>query len=101
MGGPAAAALGVHALQRRGAAYFEDRAALAHLEEIDWAAVLALDWRQCKEGKQAEFLLEHSLPWRLVRRIGVINPTVAQQVANVLHGCEHRPTIEIQRGWYY
>jgi hypothetical protein len=88
-------------LSNAGAYYFEDRCDLAQLGEIDWSAVRATDWRQCKEGKQAEFLLEHSLPWTLVRRIGVINPTIAQQVANVLRGCAHRPAVEIQRGWYY
>lgn len=88
-------------LSNAGAYYFEDRADLARLGEIDWAAVQARDWRQCKEGKQAEFLLEQSLPWQLVRRIGVINRAVAQQVADVLRSLAHRPVVEIQRGWYY
>jgi hypothetical protein len=88
-------------LSNAGSRFFEDRCDLQRLGDIDWAAVHAADWRHCKEGKQAEFLLEHSMPWHLVRRIGVINATVAQQVANIIREAEHRPTIEIQRGWYY
>lgn len=40
-------------LSNVGAYYFEDRCDLAQLDEIDWDAVQARDWRQCKEGKQA------------------------------------------------
>ncbi|HRA20245.1 MAG TPA: GDP-mannose 4,6-dehydratase, partial [Anaerolineae bacterium] len=45
-------------LSNAGARYFEDRSDLGRLGEIDWDAVRARDWRQCKDGKQAEFLLE-------------------------------------------
>ena len=58
-------------LSNAGARYFEDRSDLGQLDQIDWNAVRATDWHQCKEGKQAEFLLESSLPWHLVERIGV------------------------------
>ena len=46
-----------------GSNYFEDYAALARLDKIDWDAVQAMDWAQRKDGKQAEFLLESSFPW--------------------------------------
>ena len=42
-------------LSNAGARYFEDRSDLAQLDELDWDAVRARDWRHCKEGKQAEF----------------------------------------------
>ena len=58
-------------LTNAGSYFFEDRCELARLNEIDWDAVSARDWRQCKEGKQAEFLLEQDFPWGLVERIGV------------------------------
>ena len=58
-------------LSNAGARYFEDRSDLGHLDEIDWDAVEATDWRRCKEGKQAEFLIEQRFPWELVSRIGV------------------------------
>lgn len=84
-----------------GSRYFEDYDDLAHLGEIDWNAVQARDWRQCKEGKQAEFLLEHSFPWHLIERIGVLNRTIYQQVLNTLPVNGHRPTVEICPDWYY
>jgi len=88
-------------LSNAGARYFEDRGNLAQLDEIDWDAVQARDWQECKEGKQAEFLLQHSLPWALVQRIGVQSRAVYQQVANALPAHGHRPAVEIRTDWYY
>lgn len=88
-------------LSNAGARYFEDRADLAQLDEIDWEAVNARDWRQCKEGKQAEFLLEHDFPWQLVEQIGVHSRPVHGQVAHALPAQGHRPRLEIEPGWYY
>ena len=59
------------------------------------------DWRQCKEGKQAEFLLEESFPWRLVERIGVQSRASFQRVVNGLPSNGHRPAVEIRADWYY
>ena len=58
-------------LSNAGARYFEDRCDLNHLHEIDWNAVQASQWRDCKEGKQAEFLVEQRFPWKAIDRIGV------------------------------
>jgi len=88
-------------LSNAGARYFEDRADLARLNEIDWNAVQARDWRQCKEGKQAEFLLENGLPWHLIERIGVQSKPIYTQVANTLPAQGHRPVVELCPEWYY
>ncbi len=94
-------------LSNAGAYYFEDRCDLKQLSEINWDAVSTNRWsgngvsRSVKEGKQAEFLVERSVPWRLVRRIGVLNQGVAQQVAQAMHGVAHRPKLEIKSDWYY
>lgn len=88
-------------LSNAGAHYFEDRANLSQLDEIKWDAVQARDWRQCKEGKQAEFLLENSFPWHLVERIGVHSRLVYPQVTNILPAQGHRPAVEILPDWYY
>ncbi len=88
-------------LSNAGSRFFEDRCDLAHLHEIDWNAVQAADWRQCKEGKQAEFLLEDSFPWQLVERIGVQSRASFQQAANALPANGHRPPVEIRADWYY
>ena len=63
----------------------------------------ATDFRaaEVKEGKQAEFLVHHEFPWRLVRRIGVWARGVAQQVADATRGLDHRPVVEIRRDWYF
>jgi len=84
-----------------GAYYFEDRCDLAQLHEIDWTAVQANNWQYCKEGKQAEFLVEHCFPWQLVERIGVHSHTAYQQAANALPGGGHRPVVEVRAEWYY
>lgn len=88
-------------LSNAGSRFFEDRCDVAQLNEIDWNAVQATDWRQCKEGKQAEFLLEESFPWQLVERVGVQSRTCFQQVANALPANGHRPPVEIRADWYY
>ena len=88
-------------LSNAGSRFFEDRCDVAQLNEIDWNAVQATDWQQCKEGKQAEFLLEHRFPWQLVERVGVQSRTCFQQVANALPANGHRPPVEIRADWYY
>ncbi len=88
-------------LSNAGSYFFEDRSDLGCLGEIDWNAVQASDWRQCKEGKQAEFLLEYNFPWPLVERIGVQSRASFQKVANALPANGHRPPIEVRADWYY
>ena len=88
-------------LSNAGANYFEDRSDLAQLGAIDWGAVQAQDWRECKEGKQAEFLIERRFPWELVSRIGVGKQQTYQQTLTALGAAAHRPRVEIKREWYY
>lgn len=84
-----------------GSRYFDDWADLAQLQRVDWAAVQARSWTGCKEGKQAEFLLEQSFPWGLVERIGVSSRPVHAQAAHALPAAGHRPPVEIRPDWYY
>lgn len=93
----------VFSLSNAGATYTQFRCDMAKLDEVNWPAVAAADFRsaEIKEGKQAEFLVHGSFPWALFRRIGVHSPTVAQQVADALRLASHRPPVEIQREWYY
>lgn len=88
-------------LSNAGAYYFEDRSDLAQLDEINWQAVVARDWRACKEGKQAEFLIENNFPWHLVERIGVNNANVYTNVMHTLTGVAHTPVVEVKYDWYY
>ena len=84
-----------------GASYFDDWADLAQLGEIDWDAVQAWDWRDKKEGKQAEFLVEGSFPWDRVSRIGVSSRQVYEQVRAALQAAAHEPHVAIKPDWYY
>ncbi len=88
-------------LSNAGSRYFEDRADLARLGDVDWDAVAARNWRGCREAKQAEFLLENSFPWHLVERIGVLSQPIATQVAQTLPVGGHRPPVQILPAWYY
>lgn len=88
-------------LSNAGSRFFEDRCDLAHLDQIDWNAVQEMNWQKCKEGKQAEFLLEQSFPWELVERIGVQSMATYQQVVGALPTKSHRPQVEIHTEWYY
>lgn len=88
-------------LSNAGSSYFDDHCDLAQLSEIDWNAVTARQWRDCSEGKQAEFLMERSFPWTLVERIGVHSDRVGQQVHDAIRGADHQPPVERERSWYY
>ncbi len=91
------------ALSNAGAYYTQFRSELAQLNEINWDAVAATDFRPAdvKESKQAEFLVEDSFPWHLVERIGVHSQGFAPRVASAMQGASHRPRVEIRREWYY
>jgi hypothetical protein len=88
-------------LSNAGSRFFEDRCDLANLDQIDWNAIHARDWRTCKDGKQAEFLVEQSFPLHLVERIGVYSEQQYRAVINSLPENGHRPRVEILRDWYY
>ena len=84
-----------------GASYSYDWCELADLKEIDWAAVHSRDWKNCKENKQAEFLIESRFPWELVSRIGLHKQQVREQANNILIAARHKPQVEIITNWYY
>lgn len=81
-----------------------DYADLARLDEIDWDAVRSDDWAgdaRVKEGKQAEFLMAESFPWKLVSRIGVRSRWIRDRVQTALLASDHKPAVEIKPCWYY
>lgn len=94
-------------LSNAGSYYFEARCDIAQLGEVNWDAVQANRWggrgipASVQEGKQAEFLLEHSFPWHLVERIGVYSMTYYNQATHALTTSDHTPLLEIIRDWYY
>ncbi len=84
-----------------GSSYFKDYADLADLDKVDWHAVQARDWEDCRDYKQAEFLVEQSLPWELVSRIGVRSQQVCEQVEALMQKSSHRLSVEVKPDWYY
>jgi hypothetical protein len=90
-------------LSNAGSAYASFRNDVAHLNQIDWSAVAARDFRDAavKESKQAEFLLHNSFPWHLIRRISVQSMAVYQRVLAALANTAHQPAIQIKPNWYY
>lgn len=88
-------------LSNAGAYYFEDRCALSQLNELNWQAIKTTQWQDCKEGKQAEFLLEQKFPWHLIECIGVHSQLIYQKVSNAFAKARHKPKVEIKKDWYY
>jgi hypothetical protein len=84
-----------------GSYYFNDYAELSRLDAIDWAAVQTPSWRACKDGKQAEFLMERYFPWHLVKDIGVYSESIERRVARALGKAGHKPPIKVLPEWYY
>ena len=89
-------------LSNAGSRYFEDRCNVSQLDELDWDAINNNNWVNCKDGKQAEFLMEYHFPWSLIKRVGVINKSISGQVSGILSNLNaHKPLIEIMNNWYY
>lgn len=88
-------------LSNAGSYFFEDRCNLAQLNELDWDAINSSQWQSCKDGKQAEFLIEQGFPWQLVEAIGVQSINTYRQVMHTLQTTAHRPPVTIKPEWYY
>ena len=84
-----------------GSYYFNDYSSTEKLSAIDWDAVQANWWQECKEKKQAEFLLETFFPWTLTERIGVSSKQTLQQARMHLARASHHPTTQLLPEWYY
>ncbi len=84
-----------------GSFYFDDYADLNDLAKVDWNAVRAYYWAEVRGEKQAEFLLEHSFPWELVAHIGVYSSTTRDLVKKAMEASSHRPSVRVERSWYY
>jgi hypothetical protein len=83
-------------LSNAGSGYFEDRCHLDQRHEINWDAVNSNTWTACKEGKQAEFLLEQSFP---VEAIGVFDASIHRDVTRLF--ADKRLPVEVKKEWYY
>ena len=84
--------------------YFTD---LADLDKIDWPIMQARYWNDTAEDgdrkrrRQAEFLVHRSMPWELVREIGVMTEAMVGQVQGLVAAAAHRPVVALREEWYY
>lgn len=88
-------------LSNAGAFFFEDRANLNQLNEINWDSVNSTYWSSCRDAKQSEFLIEGHFPWELVQGIAVYSDVQKMQIDSILHNANHRPIVKTKRNWYY
>jgi hypothetical protein len=84
-----------------GSRHFEDYCEISQLSKIDWDAVNAKDWKDCKEKKQAEFLIEQYFPFDLVNRIGVRSDSIKKRAEITLLHSKNKPIVEVKPDWYY
>ena len=84
-----------------GAYYFDDYSDLSDLTKIDWQAIQTENWREVREKKQAEFLIEHRFPWELVEEVGVYSYIQQHEVQNKIGSQTNYLKISIKREWYY
>ena len=90
-------------LSNAAAYYTVFRSRLDELDQLDWQAIAATDFRpaEVKECKQAEFLVHGLFPFDLIERIGVQSAATQVRAAEALAGARNRPPIEICQEWYF
>jgi hypothetical protein len=74
---------------------------LPDLAQVQWWAMPRDSWQQCKDERQAEFLILNFFPWTAVHEIWVHDPFVAQKVQAVLAGAKHHPVVHVRPDSYY
>ena len=84
-----------------GSYYFEDFNKISQLNKINWDAVRTNYWSNCREEKQAEFLIEECFPWDLVEEIGIISTDYYRIVDKKIATASHKPKINLRQEWYY
>jgi hypothetical protein len=90
-------------LSNAGASYTEFRSRADDLDELDWTAIAATDFRtpEVKERKQAEFLVHGSCPFDLVERIGARSNATRRRAQSAISGSSRQPAVEIRADWYF
>jgi len=76
---------------------------LDDLSNVDWSVMPERYWSESekKEKRQAEFLVHDYCPWGAIQEIVVINQEVKDRVEAALADAAHKPTVIINRNWYY
>ncbi len=86
-----------------GSGRFEDRCDLTQLNEIKWSSDAVQNSLRWPVGscKQAEFLVQHSFAWNLVRRVGVRTAEARDMAEEAIRSAVHRPAVEVRPHWYH
>ena len=79
------------------ALYYDD---LEALDEVPWAVMPLVYWRDQKEERQAEFLVHKWFPWSAIEEVTCNTPGVAKIVRELL-GVANSPEVSVRREWYY
>ena len=80
---------------------------LRHLTQLDWTILRATFWADTLDDndrtrrRNAEFLVQHFVPWDLIQGIGVMYQDTARTVAQILADYAPAPDIKIHKDWYY
>ncbi|GEN11381.1 protein of unknown function [Myxococcus fulvus] len=74
---------------------------LVDLPRVQWHAMPQDDWKQCKEERQAEFLVLDFFPWTAIHEIWVHGPATQQKVRSLLGATAHRPPVHVRPDCYY
>ena len=80
---------------------FQDFCDIEDLKHLDWDAIEATSWSECKYNKQAEFLVEGNFPWTLVEYIGMHSKQDYRPIDSALSIAAHRPPVYNRQDWYY
>jgi hypothetical protein len=90
-------------LSNAGARYAMFYSRVERLDQLDWEAIAATDFRsaQVKEWKQAELLLHERFPFDLVERIGVRSAAVRGVATAAVAEARYRPRVEVRPDWYF
>jgi hypothetical protein len=84
--------------------FFHD---VSNLNQVDWEIMKATYWNDTDQDndrsrrRQAEFLVHDFFPWKLIKKIGVINDGMADRVDDLLSSSTSKPVVTVQRKWYY
>lgn len=80
---------------------------LGDLDQVDWDVMRSRYWYDTNEypdrkrRRQAEFLVHRSVPWPLIREIGVRTDAIAQRVSQSIQFSQHVPLVTVRSDWYY
>lgn len=74
---------------------------------VDWDSVNSKWWSgpqvdpAVRSKKMAEFLIYERFPWNAIGGIGVMTPSVRDQVLEIIADCGHKPQVAVKKEWYY